>query len=42
MRDGDARRYKAGWLTGVATDGTADTLEVDVASTDEHGVRWHA
>jgi hypothetical protein len=28
-------------LAGVATDGTADTLKIDVASTDEHGVRWH-
>ena len=32
---------KTGELTGVATDGTADTQKVDVASTDEHGVRWH-
>nr|SBO99075.1 hypothetical protein BN4615_P8591 [Nonomuraea gerenzanensis] len=29
-------------LAGVATDGTADTLKIDVSSTDEHGVRWHA
>ncbi|GAA1742281.1 hypothetical protein GCM10009734_55640 [Nonomuraea bangladeshensis] len=40
-RDALSGREKAE-LAGVATDGTADTLEVDVASTDEHGVRWHA
>src|SRR5437868_2433297 len=28
-------------LAGVATDGTADTLKVDVTSHDEHRVRWH-
>src|SRR5690606_22596652 len=28
--------------TGVATDRTADTQKVDVASADKHGVRWHA
>ncbi|GAA3538508.1 hypothetical protein GCM10022419_018110 [Nonomuraea rosea] len=32
---------KTGELAGVATDGTADTLKIDVAPTDEHGIRWH-
>jgi hypothetical protein len=32
---------KLAGLPGVATDGTADTLKIDVASTDKHGVRWH-